>query len=186
MPAVCVYCSSAEPIEPHYLELATAVGAGLAERGYGLVSGGGRVSMMGAVARAARAGGAHTLGVIPAHLVPYEVADTDADSLVVVDTMRERKKVMDDSSDAFVALPGGIGTLEELFEVWTAGSLGMHSKPVIVLDDGEFYRPLWVFLESLRDRGFVRPAALDGLVRVSRVEDAFAVLDAAFAPRTIV
>ncbi len=181
MAAVCVYCSSAEPIEPHFLELATAVGSGLAARGYSLVSGGGRVSMMGAVARAARAGGAHTLGVIPAHLVPYEVADTDADSLVVVDTMRERKKAMDDASDAFIALPGGIGTLEELFEVWTAGSLGMHAKPVIVLDDGAFYRPLWDFLESLVERGFVRPAALAGLVRVSRVEDAFAALERAFA-----
>src|SRR5271156_6230385 len=104
MPAVCVYCSSAEPIEPHFLELATAVGAGIAQRGYSLVSGGGRVSMMGAVARAARAGGASTLGVIPAHLMALEVADTDADSLAVVDTMRERKQVMDDSSDAFLAL----------------------------------------------------------------------------------
>ena len=177
MTAVCVYCASAEPIEAHFIDLATAVGAGIAERGYSLVSGGGRVSMMGAVARAARAGGAHTLGVIPAHLVPLEVADTDADSLVVVDTMRERKRVMDDAADAFIALPGGIGTLEELFEVWTAGSLGMHTKPVIVLDDGSFYRPLWDFIESLVVRGFVRPAALDRLIRVSRVEDAFAALD---------
>jgi uncharacterized protein (TIGR00730 family) len=181
MTAVCVYCASAEPIETHFLELATAVGTGIAERGYSLVSGGGRVSMMGAVARAARAGGAHTLGVIPAHLVPLEVADTDADSLVVVDTMRERKRVMDDAADAFIALPGGIGTLEELFEVWTAGSLGMHAKPVIVLDDGSFYRPLWDFIESLVARGFVRPAALDRLIRVSRVEDAFAALDQVLA-----
>jgi uncharacterized protein (TIGR00730 family) len=181
VPAVCVYCSSSESIEPHFIELAAAVGTGLAARGYSLVSGGGRVSMMGAVARAARAGGAHTLGVIPTHLVPYEVADTEADSLVVVDTMRERKKVMDDAADAFIALPGGIGTLEELFEVWTAGSLGMHSKPVIVLDDGSFYQPLWAFLDSLVSRGFVRQAALDGLVRVSRVEDAFAELERAFA-----
>ncbi len=184
MTAVCVYCSSAEPIEAHFIELATAVGTGIAERGYSLVSGGGRVSMMGAVARAARTGGAHTLGVIPAHLVPLEVADTDADSLVVVDTMRERKRVMDDAADAFIALPGGIGTLEELFEVWTAGSLGMHAKPVIVLDDGSFYRPLWDFLEALVVRGFVRPAALDGLIRVSRVEDAFAALDQALARRS--
>src|ERR1700761_3423390 len=168
---ICVFCSSAEPIEAHFLELATDVGAAIASRGYSLVSGGGRVSMMGALARAARAGGAHTLGVIPAHLVAYEVADTDADSLVVVDTMRERKKVMDDASDAFLALPGGIGTLEELFEVWTAGSLGMHAKPVVVLDDGTFYEPLWAFLTDLAQRGFVRPAALDRLVRVSRVDD---------------
>jgi uncharacterized protein (TIGR00730 family) len=183
MPAICVYCSSAEPIESHFLELAAAVGAGIAARGYSLVSGGGRVSMMGAVARAARAGGAHTTGVIPEHLMPYEVADTEADSLVVVDTMRERKQVMDEASDAFLALPGGIGTLEELFEVWTAGSLGMHTKPVIVLDDGSFYQPLWAYLASLADRGFIRRAALDGLVRVNRVDDAFAAIEAAFAGR---
>jgi uncharacterized protein (TIGR00730 family) len=181
MAAVCVYCSSAEPIDPHLIDLATAVGTAIGARGHSLVSGGGRVSMMGAVARAARAGGAHTLGVIPAHLVPYEVADTEADELVVVDTMRERKKVMDDSSDAFIALPGGIGTLEELFEVWTAGSLGMHTKPVVVLDDGSFYEPLWTFLGDLAGRGFVRPAALDRLVRVSRVDDAFAAIEQALA-----
>ena len=93
--------------------------------------------------------------------MPYEVADTDADSLVVVDTMRERKKVMDDASDAFIALPGGIGTLEELFEVWTAGSLGMHAKPVIVLDDGSFYQPLWAFLDVAR-RARLRPAGRAG------------------------
>jgi uncharacterized protein (TIGR00730 family) len=179
MAAVCVYCSSAEPIDPHLIDLATAVGTAIGARGHSLVSGGGRVSMMGAVARAARAGGAHTFGVIPAHLVPYEVADTDADELVVVDTMRERKKVMDDAADAFIALPGGIGTLEELFEVWTAGSLGMHTKPVIVLDDGSFYEPLWAFVTDLANRGFVRPAALDRLVRVSEVDDAFAAIEQA-------
>lgn len=183
MTAVCVYCSSAEPIEARFIELAAEVGAGLAAHGYSLVSGGGRVSMMGAVARAARAGGAHTLGVIPKHLVPLEVADVDADSLVVVDTMRERKRVMDDASDAFIALPGGIGTLEELFEVWTAGSLGMHAKPVVVLDDGAFYQPLWSFLESLVARGFVRPAALDGLVRVTRVDDALTAIEQVAPPR---
>ncbi len=141
------------------------------------MSGGGRVSMMGAVARAARAGGAHTVGVIPRHLMSYEVADTEADELIVVETMRERKALMDERSDAFIALPGGIGTLEELFEVWTAASLGMHTKPVVVLDDGEFYRPLWDFLDSLRDQGFVRDAALTGLRRVTTVAAAFEVLD---------
>lgn len=174
--AICVYCSSSESIAPRFIELATEVGTGIARRGFSLVSGGGRVSMMGAVARAARAGGAHTVGVIPAHLVPYEVADTDADELVVVDTMRQRKAEMDERSVAFLALPGGIGTLEELFEVWTAGSLGMHTKPVVVLDEGDFYRPLWEFLESMRATGFVRQAALDGLIRVSTVEDAFAAI----------
>jgi uncharacterized protein (TIGR00730 family) len=173
---ICVYCASAEPIDAAYLELATDVGRRLAADGHGLVSGGGRVSMMGAVARAARAGGARTIGVIPAHLVPFEVADTDADELIVVDTMRERKRTMDERSDAFLALPGGIGTLEELFEVWTAASLGMHAKPVVVLDPDDFYRPLWDYLTGLRDRGFVRAAALDVLRRTTSVAAAFAAL----------
>jgi len=174
--AVCVYCASGDGIDASYLELASAVGSALAAAGHSLISGGGRVSMMGALARAARDGGAHTVGVIPAHLVPYEVADTDADELVVVDTMRERKRVMDERADAFVALPGGIGTLEELFEVWTAGSLGMHAKPVVVLDPDGFFDPLWHFLDSLRERGFVRAAALDVLHRVADVDAALAVI----------
>ncbi|PZS14924.1 MAG: TIGR00730 family Rossman fold protein [Pseudonocardiales bacterium] len=177
MAAVCVYCASSQLIDPHYLTLAQAVGTRLASGGHSLVSGGGRVSMMGAVAVAARAGGAHTLGVIPAHLMPYEVADADADELVVVDTMRERKQVMDERCDVVLALPGGIGTLEELFEMWTAASLGMHDKPVIVLDADGFYAPLWHYLEQLRDKGFVRQAALDMLHRVTGVEAAFELVE---------
>jgi hypothetical protein len=179
--AICVYCSSAEPIEPEYLQLAEAVGAGIAARGYTLVSGGGCVSMMGALARSARAGGAHTLGVIPATLVGREVADVDADELVVVDTMRERKAIMDTRADAFVALPGGLGTLEELFEVWTSGVLGMHSKPVVVVNLAGFYDPLFTFLDSLRRRGFVRQGGLDRAIEVADADAAFAALDAAFA-----
>jgi uncharacterized protein (TIGR00730 family) len=175
--AICVYCSSGEGIAASYVELAAEVGSRLAVDGHSLVSGGGRVSMMGAVARAARAGGARTVGIIPQHLVGYEVADTDADELVVVDTMRERKRIMDERADAFLALPGGIGTLEELFEVWTAGSLGMHAKPVVVLDRADFYAPLWSFLDDLSERGFVRQAALQSLHRVSSVDAAFAVLN---------
>ncbi len=179
MAAICVYCSSSELIDPSYLELATATGARLAAGGHSLVSGGGRVSMMGALARAARAGGAHTVGVIPLHLTSREVADHDADELVIVDTMRERKRIMDERSDAFLALPGGIGTLEELFEVWTSGSLTMHAKPVVVLDPAGFYAPLWGYLEGLCMDGFVREAALDLLWRVSDVDDAFEELESA-------
>src|SRR6478672_8494700 len=109
MAAICVYCSSSESIDAAHRELASAVGARLAADGHSLVSGGGRVSMMGDVARAARAGGAHTTGVIPEHLMPLEVADTEADDLLVVQTMRERKQTMEDRSDMFIALPGGIG-----------------------------------------------------------------------------
>jgi len=173
---VCVYCSSSETIDPLHIDLAAEVGRRIAAAGYGLVSGGGRVSMMGAVARAARQAGAPTVGVIPARLIAFEVGDTDADELIVVDTMRERKKIMDDRSDAFIALPGGIGTLEELFEVWTAHTLDMHPKPVIVLDPSGFYAPLWVFLDSLCASGFVRRRALDLLHRVDSVDAAFALL----------
>jgi uncharacterized protein (TIGR00730 family) len=114
-------------------------------------------------------------------LILYEVADTDADELVVVDTMRERKREMDERSDAFIALPGGIGTLEELFEVWTAHSLDMHPKPVIVLDPFGFYDPLWAFLDDLREQGFVRAKALELLHRAESVDAAFAILAAALA-----
>jgi uncharacterized protein (TIGR00730 family) len=158
------------------------VGAAVAAAGWGLVSGGGRVSMMGAVAKAARAGSAHTVGVIPAHLMPYEVADTAADELIVVDTMRERKRIMDERSDAFLVLPGGIGTLEEFFEAWTSRSLLMHAKPVVVLDPEGFYEPLWAWLKVLADKGFVRDAAFDTVVVVRTVDDAMAALRAAGEP----
>jgi uncharacterized protein (TIGR00730 family) len=177
MAAVCVYCASSDSIDPAYFVLATAVGARLAAGGHSLVSGGGRVSMMGAVARAARAGGAHTVGVIPEHLMPLEVADVDADELIVVETMRERKRIMDERADAFIALPGGLGTFEELFEVWTSNSLGMHAKPVFVLDPAGFYEPLWAWLESLIQAGFVRRSALDVLHRVAGVDEAFALIE---------
>ncbi len=178
MATVCVYCASSSEIDPSFIELAAAVGARIGDGGHRLVSGGGRVSMMGAVASTARAHGAHTLGFIPEHLMPLEVADVEADELVVVQTMRERKALMDAHADAFLVLPGGIGTLEEFFEVWTAQSLGMHSKPVIVLDPDGFYTPLWQLLDTMRERGFVRQQALDGLRLVTSVEQAFALIEA--------
>ncbi len=178
MSAVGVFCSSSLTIEDRFVQLAAEVGERIGRAGHSLVSGGGRVSMMGAVAQSARAHGAHTLGVIPQHLMPLEVADDDADELVVVETMRERKRLMDEAADCFVILPGGIGTLEEFFEVWTSNSLGMHGKPVIVLDPWGFYQPLWNFIESMIESGFVRAAAWQGLHRVSTVEAAFALIDA--------
>jgi hypothetical protein len=176
MARICVYCASSDRIDARHIELAGEVGRRIAADGHSLVSGGGRVSMMGAVARAARAGGARTVGVIPTGLMSAELADTEADELVIVETMRERKRIMDERSDGFLALPGGIGTLEELLEVWTSASLGMHAKPVVVLDPDGFYAPLWSYLGSLRERGFVRAEALELLRRVSTVEAAFQLL----------
>jgi uncharacterized protein (TIGR00730 family) len=176
MAAICVFCSSSLAIDPSFVVLATRVGGRIGQGGHSLISGGGRVSMMGAVATAARANGAHTLGVIPRHLVSAEVADHDADELLVVDTMRERKALMDAHAQVFLVLPGGIGTLEEFFEVWTAGSLGMHPKPVIVLDHNGFYQPLWSFIESMLAAGFVRQFAWDQLHRVATIDEAFALI----------
>ena len=173
MSVICVFCASSDAIASHYLRLASEVGAQIARRGHSLVSGGGSVSMMGAVARAARAGGAHTVGVIPRQLLDHEVGDTDADELVVVDTMRERKRIMDERSSAFLVLPGGIGTLEEMFEVWTARTLGMNPKPVVVLDPDGHFAPLWAAIDQLVATGFARRSALRSLTRVRMIEDAF-------------
>ena len=105
------------------------------------------------------------------------MADHDADELLVVQTMRERKALMDAHAEAFLVLPGGIGTLEEFFEAWTAGTLGMHDKPVIVLDPDGFYQPLWQFIDSMVERGFVRAQAWQSLHRVSTVAEAFAIIE---------
>ncbi len=171
--AVCVYCASG-PRHPELLDLARRVGEAIAERGWTLVSGGGNVSAMGAVAEGARSRGGRTVGVIPKALVHRELADVDADELIVTDTMRERKQVMEDRADAFIALPGGIGTLEELFEAWTAGYLGMHDKPVVMLDPIGHYDGLLAWLAGLVDTGYVASAALD---RMPVVRDVKAALD---------
>ena len=178
MAAICVYCASSTAIDPSYVDLAAEVGRALAERGHTLVSGGGDLSMMGAVAQAARAGGAHTTGVIPAALLELEVGDRDADELLVVEDMRTRKGLMDARSDAFLTLPGGLGTLEELFEVWVARSLGLHSKPVVALDPDGLYAPLRAQVELMVERGFVRRPATTALTWTTTVEQALDAIEA--------
>jgi uncharacterized protein (TIGR00730 family) len=176
--AICVYCASSERIDARYLELATEVGGELARRGHSLVSGGGRVSMMGALAVAARAGGAHTVGVIPKALMGREVADLEADELIITADMRARKAMMDDRADAFLGLPGGIGTLEEVFEVWTSRTLSMHLKPVVLLDPEGFYEGMFAWLAQLEAAGFVRPEALATLTVTRTLDAAFDALAA--------
>ncbi|MBB5912482.1 hypothetical protein BJY24_001349 [Nocardia transvalensis] len=173
--AVCVYCSASVTDTAH-LRLAGEVGAEIARRGWQLVSGGGNVSMMGAVATAARNGGAHTIGVIPKQLVHLEVADVDADELIVTDTMRERKKIMESRADAFLTLPGGIGTLEEFFEAWTGGYLGMHDKPMAVLDPLGHYRGLFDWLGKAHADGFVGEGALERVTVTADLTAAFEAL----------
>ncbi|MEC3952132.1 TIGR00730 family Rossman fold protein [Nocardia sp. CDC153] len=173
--SVCVYCSASVD-DPRALELAARVGDEIGRRGWQLVSGGGNVSMMGAVARAARAAGAKTVGVIPKKLVHREVADTDADELIVTDSMRERKQIMDDRADAFLTLPGGIGTLEELFETWTGAYLGVHEKPVVILDPLEHYAGLFAWIEELGQRGYAGREAVDRALVTADFDAAFAAL----------
>jgi uncharacterized protein (TIGR00730 family) len=172
---VCVYCASADGIPAHYLDLARDVGTRIAARGWELVSGGSRLSMMGAVASAARAGLARTTGVMPRSMVAREWADGDSDELLVVETMRERKAVMEERASAFLTLPGGIGTCEEFFEVWTSGTLGLHGKPVVVLDPDGHYDGLLDWLHELGARGFLHGPAL---ARLAVVADVDAALDA--------
>ncbi len=170
MAAVCVFCASSNDIDQRWLDLAREVGAALAARGHQVISGGGRVGMMGTLASGARAGRGHTLGVIPQSLVDLEVADRDADELVITDGMAARKTVMVDRADAFLVLPGGLGTLDELFEVWTTATLGLHDKPIVLLDVDGFYAGLLAWLEGLVAAGFVRAPALS-TVHVARVMD---------------
>ncbi|MSY38557.1 MAG: TIGR00730 family Rossman fold protein [Actinobacteria bacterium] len=176
MPFLCVYCASSPYIPERYVELAAQVGSTIAARGWGLVSGGGTQSMMGAVARATRAGGGPTIGVIPQALVDYEVADHDAQELIVTTDMRERKGIMDARADAFLCLPGGIGTLEELMEVWTSRHLRMHDKPVVVLDPWEDFALLREQVKHWRDMGFVHEHAVEQLVWTKSIDEAFAAL----------
>ena len=181
MPSVAVFCASSDDIDERYAVLAGEVGFAIARRGWTLVSGGGSVSCMGAVARAARAGGAHTIGVIPRALVEHEVADHGADELVITDDMRERKGEMDRRSDAFLTLPGGIGTLEELLEIWVARSLRMHDKPIVVLDPWGDLEPLALLVSGLVEAGFVRDSAAAQLVWTSTVDDAIAAIEKGWA-----
>jgi len=180
---VCVFCASSDRIPQRYVDLATEVGTALSRRGHSIVSGGGSVSCMGAVARAARAGGARTIGVIPRALLEAEVADHDADELVVTETMRERKAEMERRADAFLTLPGGIGTLEELFEIWVARTLGMHDKPLVVLDPDDAFAPLRDQVAQLVERGFARASILEAIDWVTGVDEAIDRLETPAAHR---
>jgi uncharacterized protein (TIGR00730 family) len=154
--SVCVFCGSNAGADPAYLAAAQAVGRGLAERGIRIVYGGGRVGMMGAVADAGLAAGGDVVGVIPQQIFDLEIGHTGLDDLRVVSSMHERKALMAELADAFVALPGGIGTLEELFEVYTWAQLGIHDKPLGLLDVAGYFEPLAAFLDHAVAERFLR------------------------------
>ncbi|RZT80936.1 hypothetical protein EV382_4201 [Micromonospora violae] len=177
MAAICVFCASSRTLDQRWLDLAAETGAELARRGHTLVSGGGCVGMMGAVADGARSVGGRTVGVIPQSLVDLEVADLASDELLVTDSMASRKTLMIDKSDAFLTLPGGLGTLDELFEVWTTATLALHTKPMVLIDTDGFYRPLLDWLDALADQTFLKPAGRDLLTVTTTVTEALDVLE---------
>ncbi len=153
---LCVYCGSNEGDDPAYLHAAQALGHALVRASMGLVYGGASIGLMGAVANAVLAAGGEVTGVIPRALVEKEIAHHGVADLRVVTSMHERKALMAELSDGFVALPGGIGTLEELFEVWTWAQLGHHAKPCALLNVNGFYDGLVSFLDGVAERGFMK------------------------------
>ncbi len=169
--SVCVYLGSRPGSDPRFAEAATAVGRFIGRHGGQLVYGGGRSGLMGTVAEATRQAGGRVVGVIPQSLVDKELANQLCDELHIVTTMHERKAMMAERSDAFLALPGGIGTLEELFEVWTWRQLGYHDKPVGILDVGGYYAQLLQFLQHSVANGLMGEWQM-GLVRTGDDVDA--------------
>ena len=157
MNRLAVYCGSATPADPAYLALARDVGRTLAERGIGVVYGGGRLGLMGAIADAALAVGGEVIGVIPQALVDAEVAHRGLTELHVVETMHQRKQAFTDLSDGFVTLPGGTGTMDELWEALAWAQIGYHAKPVGLLNAGGYYDGLVAFWEKMAAVGFLRP-----------------------------
>ena len=161
---LCVFCGSRHGSDPAYTAAAQAIGRGLAARGWSLVYGGGNVGLMGEVADAAHGAGAHVTGVIPESLMKLEVGHRGLDELHVVPSMHARKQLMAERASAFVALPGGLGTFEELFEVWTWRQLGYHARPIALLDTGGYYTELLRFLQNTVDKGFVSAPQADLLI----------------------
>src|SRR6266705_4236469 len=181
--ALCVFCGSSTPPDPRYADTARALGTLVAGRGIDLVYGGGSVGLMGEIADAALAAGGRVLGVIPTGLFSREVAHPALTELREVGSMHERKQLMYDLADGFVALPGGLGTLEELAEVSTWSQLGLHAKPVVLLDVDGFWEPLAEQLDRMVAVGLLKPSNRALIQRAASPGQATSVLAAAHPPR---
>ena len=174
---VCVFAGSSPGNDPRFLDAARELGAAIAQRGVELVYGGANVGLMGAMANAVLEGGGHVIGVIPRHLLDFEVAHTGIPDLRIVESMHDRKALMAELSDAFVALPGGFGTLEETFEVLTWRQLGLHQKPVVILNAGGYFDALVAFLEHMVKRRLLSPENHALLSVETSIEEMFAALE---------
>ena len=177
--SVCVYCGSRPGAMPAYARAADTLGTAIAAAGWRLVYGAGDVGLMGVVARAAQAAGGDTFGVIPTHLLEWEVGKTDLTRFVVTETMHERKKVMLMNADAVVVLPGGAGSLDELFEVLTWRQLGLHDKPILILNTEGYWDPLLTLVDHVIALGFADPSLGGFLTVVDTPKSAMAALGAA-------
>jgi len=178
---VCVYCGSGPGTNPLFVEAATALGKSFAENGIRLVYGGGSVGLMGAVAKSTLDHGGAVTGIIPEFLKSRELALTRVQEMIVTPDMHERKRLMFERSDAFVALPGGIGTLEELVEQLTWAQLGRHNKPILLANIDNFWDPLLALLSHMRATEFIRPTLTVDILQAKRVEDILPRLRAAAA-----
>lgn len=170
MKRVCIFCGARPGDSPEYIALAKDVGAAIARAGYGLVFGGGRVGLMGAAANAALDAGGEVIGVIPESLATAEIAHHDVTRLHVVSTMHERKALMADLSDAFVALPGGIGTMDEFCEILTWHQLGYHAKPIALLNHQGYYDDLIALFDQMAAKGFLPAATRESLIAEPTIE----------------
>ncbi len=185
---ICVFCGSNPGNDPAYLEAAATLGRSIVAHDYELVYGGAAVGLMRAVADAALQAGGHVIGVMPKALVDKEIAHKDLSELHEVSSMHERKALMEDLSDGFIAMPGGVGTLEEIFEIWTWAQLGHHAKPLAFLNVAGFYDPLCAFLDHQSSEGFVRKGHRDMAIFSDDADDilqAFATYDAPDLPKWV-
>jgi len=174
---LCVYCSSSDRLDPKYFAAAEAFGRAMTARGWGLVYGGGKTGLMGAVARAVKSDGGRVIGVIPEFMKAKELAYDGADELVTVLTMRERKTIMETRADAFVALPGGWGTLEEMMEIITLRSLNVLCKPCVFFNQDGFYDDLLRLFEKMTREQFTKPSHRELYAMAATVDEVFAQLD---------
>jgi hypothetical protein len=176
MNAICVFCGSSSRVAEPYRQAASRLGEAIGAAGMRLVYGGGRIGLMGLLADAALAAGGRVVGVIPEFLRGLEVAHTGLTELRIVPTMHDRKRAMFELADAFVVLPGGFGTLDETIEIVTWRQLGLHDKPVVVVDVGGFWQPLRALITAIVGEGFAHPEHAKLLTIVSSVEDVLAAL----------
>lgn len=180
-PSICVYCGAHSGTNPAFSDAADATGTLLADQGWRLVYGAGDVGLMGRVARSAQAAGGQTFGVIPVHLMNMEVGKRDLSQFIVTENMHERKKVMFMNSDAIVVLPGGAGSLDEFFEVLTWRQIGLHQKPIFLLNSENYWQPLVALLDHVIAQGFAAPSLRDYVHVVGDVPALGAALRAALS-----